>query len=157
MIKKILKKYPVIGQFVRFGLIGGLNTGVDLVILNILMFSFSVFEGTGYSVLKATSFCFAATLSYFLNKYWAFRDNSENHKVVQFSQFFVVSVIGAIINVSVATLIVTFIKPAFGGEVEILMINPLKDQIWGTIGALGGTAIGLIWNFLGYKLLVFKK
>ncbi len=153
MIKKILKQYPFIGQFVRFGLIGGLNTGVDLIILNILMFSFSIFEGTGYSVFKATSFCFAATLSYFLNKYWAFKDSSEDHKAIQFSQFFAVSVVGAIINVSIATLIVTFIKPALGGE----LIIPINDQLWGTIGALGGTAIGLIWNFLGYKLLVFKK
>lgn len=153
MIRKILNKYPVIGQFVRFGLIGGLNTGVDLVILNILMFIFSVYEGAGYSIIKATSFCFAATLSYFLNKHWAFKDTSKSKRAIQFSQFFAVSVVGAIINVSIATLIVTFIKPLFGAE----LIIPLSDQLWGTIGALGGTAIGLIWNFLGYKLLVFKK
>lgn len=153
MIRKILNKYPVIGQFVRFGLIGGLNTGVDLVILNILMFAFSVYEGVGYSAIKAVSFCFAATLSYFLNKHWAFKDNSKDKRAIQFSQFFAVSVIGAVINVSIATLIVTFIKPALGSE----LIIPLSDQLWGTIGALGGTAIGLIWNFLGYKLLVFKK
>lgn len=149
----MLKRYPVIGQFVRFGLIGGLNTGVDLVILNVLMFAFSVYEGAGYSMIKAVSFCFAATLSYFLNKHWAFRDNSKVKRAIQFSQFFAVSVVGAIINVSIATLIVTFVKPALGGE----LIIPISNQLWGTIGALGGTAFGLIWNFLGYKLLVFKK
>lgn len=152
-MKKILEKYPIIGQFVRFGLIGGLNTGVDLAILNILMFLTSIYAGTGYSFFKAVSFCFAATFSYFMNKRWAFKDNSKSKQAQKFSQFFAVSLVGAVINVGIATSVVVYIKPLVGNEFLI----PISDQLWGTIGALGGTAVGLIWNFFGYKLLVFKK
>ena len=149
-MKKLLKKYPIIGQFVRFGLIGGLNTGVDLVILNTLMFLAGVYEGTGYSFFKAISFCAAASFSYFMNKHWAFKDRTKKKQVQQFSQFFAVSVVGAIINVSVATIVVTYAKPIVGTAL-------INDALWGSVGALGGTAVGLIWNFFGYKLLVFKK
>jgi len=153
MIKNILKRYPVIGQFVRFGLIGGLNTGVDLVILNALMILSGLNEGGAYTAFKAISFCAAATFSYFMNKRWAFKDKSKTKQVQKFSQFFAVSVVGAIINVGVATAVVTFVKPALGGT----LIIPLSGNLWGTVGALAGTGFGLIWNFLGYKLIVFKK
>ncbi len=152
-IKKVLKKYPSIGQFFRFGLIGGLNTGVDLAILNILMILSGLSEGAPYAYFKAISFCAAATFSYFMNKKWAFKDNSKKKEVKKFSQFFIVSLVGAVINVTVATLIVTYIKPSMGG----VLVIPLSNPLWGTVGALGGTAFGLIWNFFGYKLLVFKK
>ena len=150
-IQKITRKYPVIGQFLRFGLIGGMNTGVDLVILNLLMFSTGLYEGQPYSVFKAISFCFAATFSYFMNKNWAFRDKSKEKNISKFSQFFAVSLIGAIINVTIASLVVNYIKPMINFD------NIISDPLWGTIGALCGTAIGLIWNFMGYKLIVFKK
>lgn len=149
---RILEKYPAIGQFIRFGLIGGMNTGVDLVILNILMFSTGLFEGPPYSAFKTISFAAAATFSYFMNKKWAFKDDSKEKEVKKFSQFFAVSIIGAVINVSVATLVVTYLKPVLGAN--FLFLN---DGLWGSVGALFGTAVGLIWNFLGYKFIVFKK
>ena len=152
MLKKTLKKFPVIGQFVRFGLIGGMNTGVDLVILNILIYSTGQNEGAAYSAFKAISFAAAATFSYFMNKKWAFRDSSKEKEVQKFSQFFAVSIIGAVINVSVATLVVTYLKPVLGSDFLFL-----DDNLWGSVGALFGTAFGLIWNFLGYKFIVFKK
>lgn len=150
-IQKTTRKYPVIGQFLRFGVIGGMNTGVDLVILNLLMFSTGLYEGQPYSVFKAISFCCAATFSYFMNKNWAFKDNSKEKNISKFSQFFAVSIIGAFINVTIASLVVNYIKPMTNFD------GIISDPIWGTIGALCGTAIGLIWNFTGYKIIVFKK
>ncbi|MBT3355814.1 GtrA family protein [bacterium] len=154
MLSELLKKYPAIGQFVRFGLIGGLNTGVDLVILNILMFSTGFSDGTPYTAFKAFSFVCAATFSYFMNKQWAFKDTSKEKEVQKFSQFFIVSTVGAVINVSVATIVVMYLKPMVGSEV---LSFALSNEIWGSIGALFGTAVGLVWNFFGYKFFVFKK
>ncbi len=154
MLRNILNKYPAIGQFVRFGLIGGLNTGVDLIILNILMFSTGLFVGTPYTFFKSISFIFAATFSYFMNKQWAFKDSSKEKAVQKFSQFFAVSLIGMIVNVSVASLVVTYLQPFIATQITFLTID---QKIWGSIGALFGTAIGLIWNFIGYKFFVFKK
>jgi putative flippase GtrA len=153
--KTLFKKFPIIGQFVRFGLIGGMNTGIDLVILYLLMTLSGVNEGLGYMAFKTVSFSAAATFSYFMNKTWAFKDNSQKNQVQKFSQFFVISIIGAAINVGTATAVVTFIKPLIGSADLGLIV--LTGEIWGIIGGLCGTAIGLLWNFFGYKFIVFKK
>ncbi|OGI23879.1 MAG: hypothetical protein A3E91_00610 [Candidatus Moranbacteria bacterium RIFCSPHIGHO2_12_FULL_40_10] len=142
------------GQFGRFVLVGIMNTLVDLAILNAETLISGVKEGKGYAIQKGVSFIAAVIFSYFLNKKWTFQDASSENQGKKFSQFLAVSIIGMIINVSVATLAVTYIKP---------FINPLfnlaflTDQLWVSIGALCGTAVGLIWNFLGYKFIVFKK
>jgi putative flippase GtrA len=61
-----------------------------------------------------------------------------------------ISVIGALINVAVAALSVTYLRPFIHSEY-------LNSQVWVNIGALLGTAAALAWNFLGYKFLVFKE
>ena len=150
MFGSITARFPFLGQFLRFALIGVLNTGVDLGILNVLMVATGYKTGIHYTVFKTVSFMFAVTASYFLNKHWAFKDSSGEDQAKKFSQFLAVSLVGAIINVGTASLVVNFIRP-------IVEISFLTDQLWGNIGALCGTAIGLIWNFAGYKFLVFKK
>lgn len=141
-------------QLIKFGLVGVMNTLVDLIILNIETVLTGVTEGTGYAIQKGVSFLAAVIFSYFLNKYWTFRDTSREHEAKKFSQFVFVSVIGMLINVTTATIVVTYLKIPVN---DILQLKLLTDQIWVNIGALSGTAVGLIWNFVGYKIWVFKK
>lgn len=142
-------------QFIKFALIGVLNTGVDLVILNAETIITGIKDGSGYAVQKGLSFLVAVTVSYFLNKHWAFQDKSKEEEGKKFSQFLFISIIGMLINVSVATITVTYLKDPINGILGIKFL--MNDQLWVSIGALAGTAIGLIWNFTGYKLWVFKK
>lgn len=137
-------------QFGKFFLVGIMNTLIDLIVLNISTLSSGITEGSGYAIQKGFSFIAAVTFSYFVNKNWTFQDKSTENSGRKFSQFFFISIIGMIINVSAATAAITYIKP-------LLNLTFLSDQLWVSIGALCGTAIGLLWNFLGYKLWVFKK
>lgn len=41
--------------------------------------------------------------------------------------------------------------------IERDLFRVLTDGIWINIGALSGTAVGLIWNFIGYRFIVFKE
>jgi putative flippase GtrA len=144
----------LINQFGKFFIVGIMNTSVDLIILNIETLLTGVTEGIGYSVQKGVSFLVAVTMSYFLNKNWTFGDSSKAEQGKKFSQFIFVSIIGMIINITVATVVVTYFKPIVN---SFLNLTFLTDQIWVSIGALCGTAVGLIWNFAGYKFWVFKK
>ena len=144
------KTITTIKQFIKFALIGILNTGVDLIILNIATLISGITSGTGYAVQKGLSFLTAVCCSYFLNKYWAFQDKSHFHEGIKVAEFLLVSLFGMVINISVATVVVTYLKP-------LVNISLLNDNIWVNIGALSGTAVGLMWNFLGYKLFVFHK
>jgi hypothetical protein len=65
--------------------------------------------------------------------------------VSQAGQFLAVSLVGAVINVSSASYVATFISPIHGIE-----------RYWPSIAALAGTASALIFNFLGYKHIVFS-
>ena len=144
----------LIHQFGRFFLVGIMNTLVDLIILNTETILSGVKEGMGFSVQKGISFIGAVTFSYFLNKKWTFQDQTKEGQGKKFSQFFAVSVVGMVINVTVATLAVTYLKPVIN---NFLQLSFLTDQVWVSLSALCGTAIGLFWNFVGYKLWVFKK
>jgi putative flippase GtrA len=141
-------------QFGKFVLVGIMNTLVDLIILNLEMAVTGIVLGAGYSAEKAISFLFAVTFSYVINKHWTFQDKSKEGEGRKMSQFFAVSLVGMLINVIVATVVVTYLQIPIN---NILHLSFLTPKLWGTIGALGGTAIGLIWNFVGYKFWVFKK
>jgi putative flippase GtrA len=146
----ILERYPLIQQFLKFALIGAMNTLVDLGILNILITLSGHADGIYFTVFKTISFTGAVALSYNLNKRWTFRDTSEEDRAKKFTQFLTISLIGAVINVSTASLVVNYVEP-------MMQISFLTKQLWANIGALAGTGIGLIWNFAGYKFIVFKK
>lgn len=156
----ISKKIAVVWQIAKFALIGVLNTLVDLGVLSLLIFIFrsylhidsrDILIGalgiTFYSLYKSISFISANVNSYFWNKYWTFGQGAEKKSSIEFAQFFVVSVVGFIVNVAFASYVFKSIAPVAG-------LNP--DQ-WGLIGAAVGSIAGLTWNFVGYKFIVFKK
>lgn len=138
-------KIPVVFQFAKFGAIGAMNTLVDLGILNILIFFSGIALGYWYSIFKGISFIVGTTNSYFWNKYWTFGAGGQT-SIKEFGQFLAVSVIGFGINVGIASLVVNVMGP----------IGNISLERWANIGALSATIISLIWNFLGYKFIVFK-
>lgn len=143
----------MVDQLSRFLAVGVLNTGVDLAVLNVETILTGIKDGSGYAVQKGLSFFVAVVFSYFLNKRWTFQDTSTTQRTKKFSQFFVVSIMGAVVNVSTATFVVTYVKVLAN---PALNLGLLTDQVWVNIGALVGAGAGFLWNFLGYKFLVFK-
>jgi putative flippase GtrA len=155
----ISKKISVIWQLGKFGVTGVMNVLVDMGVLSLLIAFFrdsfninakdAVITGleilTFYSLYKAGSFIIANINSYFWNKYWTFNQTGE--KKTEFLQFFLVSILGFIINVTVASLVFHLGNPT----------GDLAQGQWGLIGAAMGSIVGLAWNFIGYKFFVFKK
>ncbi|OGZ02084.1 MAG: hypothetical protein A2430_01390 [Candidatus Liptonbacteria bacterium RIFOXYC1_FULL_36_8] len=149
-------------QIFKFGFVGILNTAIDIAILNALMSFSGIKAGFFFSLFKGASFLAATINSYFMNKYWTFKDNDKK-TVAEAGQFFIVSVLGLVINISVASFVVNFINPIlfilkpFKYAISIFGINFDNAQIWGNIAALTASASSMFWNFFGYKLIVFKK
>lgn len=155
----ISKKIAVVWQIAKFGVTGILNALVDLGILTILTFIFRTYFSidsksaiitglsflTFYSVYKSFSFIVANINSYYWNKYWTF--HKEGGKNSEFIQFFIVSIVGFIVNVLAASIVFKSIASSVG----------LSADQAGLIGAIVGSVAGLVWNFIGYKFIVFKK
>jgi len=147
MCQKILDRFPILKQLLKFAIIGVINTGIDFLILNIEMLLTNITSGPGMIVQNSISFGVATINSYFLNKRWAFQDNSKEREGAKFAQFLTISIIGISINGVIVYLITSFIPPMFG----------FGPQLWANVAKIAATAISLIWNFLGYKFIVFKK
>ena|SRR3989344_3707882 len=139
------KWLAVLWQIGKFIVIGGLNTFLDFGVLNFLMLSSGVATGAGYSGFKGISFIIAVVNSYFWNKYWVFESAGEKKKG-EFLKFFIISAIGFGINVGIASFAVNFVGAPAG----------IASNLWANIGAALAVVFSLIWNFLGYKFLVFK-
>ena len=145
-IKKIFQKFPTLFQFIKFAAVGVLNTAIDFGILNLLMWGFGIYKGSWIFLFNVISFSAAAANSYFINKYWTFGELSKI-RAGQFVKFFIISVVGALINSGIVFAITTFIPPAFG----------LGEGLWANLAKLVATAVAWIWNFTMYKFVVFKK
>lgn len=141
------KKFLFIFQMAKFFLIGVLTTLFDLGIMNILIWIFSISTGWTYNLFKAISFICATIAKYWANKFLAFEKKDVKEMKKEFIQFFSITIVSFFINVGVASFVVNTIKPQFGFNVII----------WANIGAIIASIIGSLWNFVGYKFIVFKK
>ena len=133
----------MIGQMMRFILVGVLNTAVDFGVLNLLVQLFH------WAVLPANvvSFSLAVINSYFFTKYWTFRDKS-GKSFQQFGGFVAVNLIG----LGISTLILEYGLPvseiywvglAFGWRYNIVKVVSVFI-VWA-------------WNFLTYKFIIFGQ
>ena len=139
----ISKKIPLLWQFAKFALVGVLNTAIDFGILNLLMFVTKIESGLGIIPLNTISFSTAVINSFFWNKKWVFK----KEKGVNFITFFTVTLIGLVINNLIVYLITTYVPPVFD----------INGKLWANLAKALATGVAMIWNFTGYRLIVFKK
>ena len=143
----ISKRFPVMLQVARYGLIGVFNTILNLAIINILILQTGIASGYTADLFAVISFVIVVTNSFFWNKYWTFGGGQEQKTTEEYIQFFAVSISGALINLGIFHFIVNIIGPREG-------IDP---KVWANIALAIGIPVSFIWNFFGYRLFVFKS
>lgn len=150
---------PFMAQVGKFVAVGFLNTAIDFGVLNLLSFLSGVTAGFVIGGVNIPGFIVAVSNSYLWNKLWVFRSESGEGLPAQagspaqaglfhdFPIFFAVSGIGLLLNSGMVILITTFVSPPFA----------VGAEAWLNIAKVAATVVSLIWNFLGFKFLVFKK
>lgn len=141
------KKFLVIFQIAKYILSGILATVIDLSVINLLMVITGVSAGLYYKVFKAFSFLAATFVKFVISKFWTFEKFEKEKSLKETVQFFIVTLIGLIINVGAASFVNEVIGPQYG----------LSERLWGNISAIGAAFVSFAWNFVGYKFIVFKK
>lgn len=141
------KGFPVIFQFGKFASVGFSNTAVDFGVLNFLIFITGFASGGYFSLFKGISFGAAVINSYFWNKFWTFKKKEIKGSEREFLRFLIIALFGLGINVAIASFIVNMIGPQFG--------VPIK--FWANIAAICATLMAMLWDFWGYKFIVFRK
>lgn len=132
-------------NFVRLFLVGSLGLGMFILVLLGSAYGFSANFYLGLLVL----FLLGEIILWY-----GFRlsfQNSNNDKNVgqQFLEFVVVSIIGVVINSVAVVVAVNLLTDPLSGS--------LNTDVVKNIAKFGAILIAMIWNFIGYKLLVFKK
>ena len=137
-IQGFFRKYTSLWmrQAVKFGLVGGMNTLVDLSVYALLVHLTGLLSGQ-LVLAKAISYSAGIVNSFIWNRRWTFRSNADPKRTL--IPFFAVNTIALGINSLVMHLCLTTLKLP-----EIISV-------------LLATATTLVWNFLTSKYLVFRS
>jgi putative flippase GtrA len=137
---------------VRFLLAGGLNTGLDFVLLNCLILL------AGMPVLGANlvSVTVGITVSYFLNHFFVFR-HGEPVTLARFLRFLAVTGFSSLLLQSgVIWLFEKGFDTTFGRSLFMFGTNAEQEFLEINVAKATAVLIGLVWNFTLYRLVVFR-
>ena len=136
-MKKIFMKLPLhFRQFIKFCVVGGISTVIDVGTYTVLTRTVDFFANY-YLLANAISFVIALINSYTLNRKFTFK--SDNKKVgVQFTKYAGVYIIGLMIS-----------------EV-ILYVLVDKFGIYDLLAKALVIGVVLFWNFIGSKIFIFS-
>ncbi len=137
-MEQLLKKH---GDKIRFAIVGGANTVLDFALL-------FLFTGLGVDKFVANYFSTGISLifSFFANKSFTFKNKTGNAKK-QFAAFLLITIIGLWV---IQPIIIWITSMALSPYIQSPEINLF-------IAKLVATVASLIWNYLLYSKLVFKK
>ena len=135
---QLLKKHA---EKIRFAIVGGANTALDFGVLFLL-----TFLGLDKIPANYISTSVALIFSFFANKTFAFKQKGGNAKK-QFALFLVVTLFGLWV-----------LQPlVIWGSSSLLESSITNEAIMLFVAKLLATIVSLVWNYVFYSKIVFKK
>lgn len=159
----------VVRQLIKFGLVGGTATVVDVGLHWMLMYKATwggaslseqvgrwmidhapfaqalageKISGAAFAPLKVGPVLLAILVSYVLNWAWTFRTPEGRISVGQAGKFYLVALIGMVIQITTGT---------------IVKLSLPESQMSFAIATLAGIVMGFAWNFNAQRLWTFKR
>ena len=139
VVELIGKKFLFVHQAGKFGLAGAFADVVDIKVFQFLFLFLPI-----PLLLKTISFIIATFVKYVSDKYWTFEKNGRDGMHKEIAKFFMVAILGLLINVA-----------SFYFFSRIKTGLPVKT--WQELSIILAALVVAIWNFCGYKFIVFKK
>jgi putative flippase GtrA len=139
----VIARHAAIAQLARFGLVGALNTALDLLVLNGLLFLFPTTRTLtilGYTALAYTA---GAVNSFLLNKHWTF-ERQHRTTWAEVARFAATTACGIGGNLAFVALASVVPHPFLSNAVAWTNLSK--------VFALGSTSL---LSFLGMRLWVF--
>lgn len=206
-ITHFLETHLVIYQFLRFGCIGFLNTGLNFLVINIISKFLHISQGRSLGAVVGVGFVCAVLQSYPWNRTWTFGGETGISLWENLTRLFMIGCLGASALVFVAiasgqsapawvylifliafvivedvlwknfgfhmsdwnhvghsfliffsvTLIGLFINSSLSSVVSIYLHPTNIIDLDKNIAVALATGVAMFWNFIGYKVVVFKK
>lgn len=141
------RKFLFVFQASKHLIIGGFATVIDLKLFEFLAWTSSVFFPMAPLFSKAVSFLIATLVKYWGNKHWAFEKFEKEKILKEILQFFIVTIIGLILDVGLFYYFIKIMGVQFA----------MPAQVWVKLSVILAAIAAAFWNFTAYKFLVFKK
>ena len=145
------KKLLFVFQAAKYFLIGIFVTVVDLKLFELLLWIFSLFAIPVVFITpiisKGISFLISTYIKYWGNKHWTFEKSGKEGIGQEFFQFVIVTVVGLGLDVGSFFYFVKIMGPQLGAS----------EDVWIKLSVILAALVAAVWNFLGYKFMVFKK
>ncbi|HEX6109530.1 MAG TPA: glycosyltransferase, partial [Ktedonobacteraceae bacterium] len=135
----------ILGQLTRFGLVGVLNTLIDVIVLDLLLWSIPTTNDGMIMLYNSLAVAAAALNSFCWNKYWTFKQ----HQVVtreEIMRFVCVALSSMLLNDAIMWVLAK--------SLPIYMMSNLLGANVLKVGAIAGT---MSLSFIGMRLWVFVK
>lgn len=140
--------FPFFKQFGKFAVVGFLSAAIDFAILNLASTATGITAGETAGLINIPGFAVAVFNGYIWNKLWVFRVGPERERLFHdFPKFLTVTILGLIINSGVIVVLTTYFQKP----------TSFDPKEWLNIAKIIASAIALIWNFIGYRFLVFAR
>ncbi len=132
-------------QFMRFAMVGLLNTLIDFGVLNALLWFDNYPVGWKIFAYNSLAFTIASGNSYLLNKHWTFGDRRPS-TLPRIGLFFLLTSIGLLINCTIVYLLTLPVWSPVG----------MLPVVWVNMAKIIATFASLVWNFFSYQCWVFE-
>jgi putative flippase GtrA len=154
---------PGARQFVKFCIVGASSFVIDIGLLNLFLYKFSL----PLLIAKALSFLIAICNGFFWNRRWTFRATTGNAGG-QYSKFFLTNFVGLLLNLSIMTgaiLLATKLGLIHTNrelsEIVTLLLDPEGRKSFNpltvNLATIVATGFVTVWNFLAAKFFTFKQ
>jgi putative flippase GtrA len=121
-------------QMLKFGLVGGVNTGIDLCVFTLL-----TLWGCSYLPAQGVSFTSGVLNSYVMNRSWTFRDRTGAKRFSSFIKFFALNFLILLMTSG----IIALLHQGAGWPV-------LESKLF-------ASGVGVVVNYTGNRLWVFGQ
>ncbi len=138
-------RFHLFSQVLRFGLVGGLNTLVDLTILNSLLWLFPTTSTPTLLTYNSLAYSLGAVNSFLLNKYWTFGQRQRTTRE-ELTRFALITLFG----IAWSTLILWLAS---------LVLHPIlvNTTVWANASKVIAIAGTSLISYLGMRLWVFVR
>lgn len=139
------KKRKWLIQASRFLVVGFLNTSISFGVLNFGSLVTGVYAGRGIIFINIAAFIIAFSNSFIWNRYWTF-GRSTSPIAAEFGKFFAVTFGSLALDTGLVFFLTTYIPH-----------DGLSPAVLENLAKVLGAGTSMLWNFFGYKFVVFKK
>ncbi|GAB7043881.1 MULTISPECIES: GtrA family protein [Catenuloplanes] len=130
----------LIREAAKFGIVGGVNFGINFAIFNILILT--VMQG-GQLKANVVATGIATLTSYLMNRHWTYRDRPKSSMRREYVLFFFFNAVA----LGIESGVLAAFKYGLGLE-TLLALN---------IAKFGGQILGTLFRFWSYRTFVFRK